>query len=360
MLSASGVRVDDASWSLARTSTARALVAPDGAAHYEFQVEWRLEPPALGGARLVHVGSLGAFLAPGADALVAFIDRLDTDTVVTFDPNIRPALLDSRDATRARVLHLAARADLVKLSIEDAAWLWPGLSPESVVALLLDAGVSLVAITLGGEGALAATRGVRVLVAAPAVPVVDTVGAGDAFMAALVHRVLGDPGLLKATTHVQLEDAIRFAVDAAAVTVQRPGADPPTAAEVAEARRGEEPAIRVGGALADPVRLYAAFTAKGGEADRVAGLLDYYAELVRSEPGNVLFEAGRTIGSPERFVVYEEYRDQAAFEQHLHHAAGRAFNAALKPLIVEPAATLTFVRGLTDAETALNDTEDDR
>jgi len=93
------------------------------------------------------------------------------------------------------------------------------------------------------------------------------------------------------------------------------------------------------------VILHATFTARTGKADTVATLLADYAATVRTEPGNLRFDPAQHLDAPEMFFVYEEYRDEAAFQAHLRAPYGVKFNAALNPLIVEPAPQLTFLRG---------------
>lgn len=97
------------------------------------------------------------------------------------------------------------------------------------------------------------------------------------------------------------------------------------------------------------VVLFAEFTAKPGAADRVAELIVGFAETVRAEPGNTTFEVYRRAEDSDRFFVFEEYRDRAAFEEHIGAEAGRVFNAALGPLIVEPASQLTFLHAAAGA-----------
>lgn len=96
--------------------------------------------------------------------------------------------------------------------------------------------------------------------------------------------------------------------------------------------------------MTEPTILHATFTARPGEAERVVALLRDFAEVVRAEPGNVVFDATRLADEPDRFFVYEEYRDEAAFHAHLSAPAGDPFNAALQPLIIEPSSQLTFLR----------------
>lgn len=345
-LEQSGVRIDPASWSLPHTATAAALIDSHGRAQYEFDIAWTLPTPVqLGSAQIVHCGSIATFLSPGADTISAFVDELQGQAVLTFDPNIRPALVGSHAAALARVERLASRADVVKLSDEDANWLWPAASADEVLNHLLDNGARLVALTLGGAGAVAATNQHRVRITAPRVNVVDTVGAGDTFMAALIYCLVNEPRLIGEPSEAELAAAIHFAVVAASLTVQRAGADLPTAAEVRTARQSiPDVSAEVGSAMSDRVSLHATFTARQGDEDRVAELIGQYAQLVREEPGNLLFEASRLRDRPERFFVYEIYRDGAAFQEHLSHTAGRAFNAELTPLIVEPASKLTFLQ----------------
>lgn len=93
----------------------------------------------------------------------------------------------------------------------------------------------------------------------------------------------------------------------------------------------------------DRVVLYAEFTAVPGSVDAVEALVLGYAQVVRSEPGNVVFDVYRRVEAPERFFVFEAYRDRAAFDDHLGGEAGRVFNATLTPMIVEPQSALSFL-----------------
>jgi len=223
-----GVDIDPESWSLRHTSTAVARIGAGGVADYDFAVEWQVPvPPVLAGEAVVHTGSIAAFMEPGATAVRAFLASLGSQVRVTFDPNIRPALIGGRDAVRARMTEIARRAYLVKLSDEDAEWLYPGVPIGEVVDALLDGGTRIVVVTRGAQGALLAAGADRVTVeAAPAV-VVDTVGAGDTFMAALID------GIVKLAPGDPLDPRIlawlgRRAAAAAGVTVQRVAADLPT------------------------------------------------------------------------------------------------------------------------------------
>lgn len=235
-LASAGVTVDDASWSLSTTSTARARILADGSAHYDFDIAWVLpDAPTAGAASLIHVGSIGAFLEPGATLLERWLGGRDPRTHVSLDPNIRPALLSDRVAALARFERIAAMSDVVKLSDEDADWLYPGLGPAQVCERVLALGVRLAALTRGRSGATMVAAKASVEIAAPPVTVQDTVGAGDTFMAALIFGVLTIPELLSSPSTATLADAGAYAAAAASLTVQRRGADLPTRAEILHA-----------------------------------------------------------------------------------------------------------------------------
>ena len=236
-LDASGVRV--LAGPLERTSTASAVLSADGSATYEFDLHWRLDavhPPRAG---IVHSGSLAALLEPGASQVRGIVTAMRPEALVTYDPNIRPALLPDPQAARQAVLAAVASADLVKASDEDMSWLHPGEDPVEVARRWLATGPAVVVITRGAQGAVAVSRSGEVRVAAPTTAVVDTVGAGDSFMGALIDGLI-DTGLADASARealhgvdgATLEALLQFAVATAAVTVSRPGADPPRRAEI--------------------------------------------------------------------------------------------------------------------------------
>jgi len=224
-LAQSGVSVLPESLCLEKTSTARAVVGPNGSATYDFDIEWRLPGTASGRHDILHVGSIACFLEPGASDVVA-LARLAAASGqrVTFDPNIRPALLAGTDVRR-RVEELAKIASAVKLSDEDAAHVYPGLPIDAVIERLMSLGPQIIAVTEGGEGAVIASSNGRVRVPGAKVEVVDTVGAGDTFMASLVAS-LAELEDWNAPAE-DLEPLLRRCVNAAAVTVSRRGADLP-------------------------------------------------------------------------------------------------------------------------------------
>ncbi|WP_238005336.1 carbohydrate kinase [Dactylosporangium sp. AC04546] len=225
-------------------------LAADGSAEYDFYVEgtadWQWQPGELGGdlggdlGGVVHAGSLACFLPPGAAAVEATLAAARRGgALVTFDPNVRPALLGTPEQAAATVARLCGLCHVVKASDQDIAWLHPGEPVESVARRWLAAGPDLVVVTSGADGAAAFTAGHTVHRPAPRVAVADTVGAGDAFMAALLAGLArrlapgGGPALLAAL--------LDTAIAVAALTCTRAGADPPTRAEVDDLlRRGPE------------------------------------------------------------------------------------------------------------------------
>lgn len=224
----------------ASTSRAEVLLDESGQASYRFALDSALPSPPLAGIDLVHTGSLGAVLDPGSQAVSAAFDAPGT-RLRSYDPNIRPDLMHDHPATLARVEWLAARSHIVKLSDEDAAWLYPGASIADVLDHLLTRGASLAVLTRGAAGCVARAGAATLTVPADRVAVVDTVGAGDSFMAALLAAVLHGPlrrSLLEreAPAAEDVEAALVFAARAAGITSSRAGANPPWAHELTRVR----------------------------------------------------------------------------------------------------------------------------
>jgi fructokinase len=232
-LARAGVDLLPESWSLASTSTACAEITDDGAAHYEFDLAWELPAEvALPAADHVHVGSVAAFLAPGADRVEELVRGLHGVASVSFDPNIRPALVGPPSQARERFERLAALADVVKLSDEDAQYLYPRLEVGEAAGAILALGPHIVALTLGARGSLLVSDSGSVEVEPVQTTVVDTVGAGDSYMSALLHALLAaDRPRLEPADRVDLAAAGAYAARAAAITVSRPGAEPPALLE---------------------------------------------------------------------------------------------------------------------------------
>lgn len=243
---AAGVQLVSESQAAQRTATARSTIAEDGSAEYVFDLDWRLSgtppvPPPL----FVHTGSIAAVQDPGCLAVAALIDAYRVSATVTLDPNVRPSLIADRGLAVARLQHLVERSDVVKVSEEDLGWIDPTRPPEQIAQTWLRLGPAIVAVTMAERGAVAFCAAGIVRVPTRAARVVDTVGAGDSFMAGLLDA-LWELGLLGGDRRSELHgisvDALKTALEAAslaaALTVARAGADLPDRAALDAAWRG--------------------------------------------------------------------------------------------------------------------------
>jgi fructokinase len=174
-------------------------------------------------------GGISLMVEPAADAFAALCTQTG-DRPVMVDPNIRPGFIADPDRYRDRLSAMLGRADIVKMSDEDADWL--GMTPET----LIGAGTALVVLTRGADGVTAFHGAARIEVPARRAEVVDTVGAGDTFNAGLLAGLwkngLLSRGALRGVTPEALRPALELGVAAAAVTVSRAGANPPWASEL--------------------------------------------------------------------------------------------------------------------------------
>ena len=246
-LEASGVRVDGGAGEDAKTTLAIATLAA-GIASYDFRIDWDVEAlePLPVETRCLHTGSLATVLPPGRTNVVDLVEREHERgrVTVSYDPNVRPALLG--DAVRARpdIEHLVAMSDVVKVSDEDLRWLYPDRRDDEVAQDWLASGPALVVVTRGGAGVYAVSAGLELRRAAVPIDLVDTVGAGDSFTSGLLdglHRADLVGGAHRDALATIDEATLGSVVDAAAliaaITCSRPGADPPTRAEVDAAGR---------------------------------------------------------------------------------------------------------------------------
>lgn len=253
-LADNGVALDHAAPAREQTSMALVTVDDAGVPSYDFRIDgtadWQWTDAELDGALdgpvvAVHSGSLALTTPPGAARLRALLARARATATVSYDPNCRPLLMGDPADVLAGAREVLAVADVVKVSSEDLEWLETGRSSEDVLSDWVRRGPAVVAVTLGGDGVVAATSsGLRARRPGVPVDVVDTVGAGDTFSAALLaglHRrdLLGADR--RAALHTldapTLDALLDEAAAAAAITCSRRGADPPTAAELA-ARAG--------------------------------------------------------------------------------------------------------------------------
>ncbi|MEU1213189.1 carbohydrate kinase [Streptomyces sp. NPDC005791] len=241
-LASAGVRIlDDGSG--APTPAATVDLDDQGRAAYTFEITWALGPVQLREPpQHVHTGSVATALEPGADTVLHLVRSLRGAATISYDPNVRPALMGEHAPAVDRAERCVELSDIVKASDEDLRWLYPDEAPEEAAERWLGSGPAVVLVTRGAGGATAFLPGVTVSIGAPPVRVVDTVGAGDAFMSGALHA-LASHGLLGAAGRARLrtldaavlDDVLRHAVASAAVTVARAGALPPDGHELAAA-----------------------------------------------------------------------------------------------------------------------------
>ncbi|PSL44590.1 fructokinase [Saccharothrix carnea] len=226
--------------STAPTTLAVVDVDRDGVADYSFYIDgcadggWQVAdlPSALPPDAALHVGgSFALAVEPMAAVFETLLSREHPQRVITFDPNIRPSLIGDDTAVRARLRRWLGMVDVVKVSADDLRWIAPGRPLADVVSEWHDQGAALVVVTRGAEGVHASGPTGHVDLPALPVDVVDTVGAGDAFMAGLLAAFDRNDLLtrtnLTTVTHVELTDTVTYAQRVAAITCTRPGADSP-------------------------------------------------------------------------------------------------------------------------------------
>ncbi|MGI8700862.1 MAG: carbohydrate kinase family protein [Nocardioidaceae bacterium] len=235
-----------------QATLAFASVDDSGHAAYDFYTrdtaDWGWTPEELSGlpasSRAVHTGSLVTAIPPGADRVAEWWSMLAGrgQVLLSFDPNVRPALAGPRAEAVRRVERLVASSHVVKASDEDLGWLYPDQDIAASLRQWAALGPGLAVLTRGADGCLGVTPGgVTVELAAHRVQVVDTIGAGDAFQAGLLSA-LADLGRLSpdAVAHLsegEVREALSRASLVSALTCQRAGADPPTRAEHDAAKR---------------------------------------------------------------------------------------------------------------------------
>ncbi len=234
------------------TSVARAVLDSTGAASYEFALDWSL--PNLSGSdgsphfmlaatTLLHTGSIAAMLTPGAGQVLSAVVEAHPHATIAFDPNCRSTIITDVDYARGQAEKFVVLSDVVKASDEDLEWLYPGVDPKESARRWLamggTEGPAVVVVTQGGEGPWAICAAGEAACQVPAVQVVDTVGAGDSFMAALLSAIVDREldgaqrrGDLRAISTSTLGELLNYAARAAAITVSRAGANPPNRAEM--------------------------------------------------------------------------------------------------------------------------------
>jgi fructokinase len=236
-LEADGVDLSMTTTTDAPTTLAIAELDGHGSATYRFHTsgtsaaELRAEVLAAALAArpdALHVGTLGLVMEPMASVISDGLAGADDGTLVMLDPNCRPLAIADRSAYLRRLDAVVARSDVVKASVDDLAYLRPGIAAADAARGLLDQGPTVVILTDGGRLVRVRTRDDAFDVPVPPVDIVDTVGAGDAFGGAFIARWI-DRGWGRAdlADREHLRDAVTFAIEVAAETCTRQGAEPP-------------------------------------------------------------------------------------------------------------------------------------
>ena len=238
-LAASGVKLDYVKYSDKQTCLAIVSLSDSGSASYEFVIEntatfdfnstW-LPNPQSEQPSLLHIGTLATAIEPGASVLFEWAQSVAKVAPIVFDPNIRPAVISDREKYVMQVERWVSISSAIKVSDEDIRWLYPSFQIDQVVNNWLEKGPSLIVVTYGDNGLAGYRVGEKVSVDAVKVSVADTVGAGDTVGAILVEAIVKDG--LKSLSGVRLEKMLKRAAKAAAITVSRSGANPPTLKEI--------------------------------------------------------------------------------------------------------------------------------
>jgi len=238
-LVSSGVKIDYVIYSDKPTCIAIVSLGESGSATYKFVTEntatfdfnskW-LPNPQLESPTLLHIGTLATAIEPGASVLLEWAQSIKKVAPIVFDPNVRPDAVSDRNQYVAQVELWVAISSAVKVSEDDIRWLYPSIAVEEVICNWLTKGPSLIVVTYGDQGLAGYRLGEKVRVKAVQVKVADTVGAGDTVGAILVEAIVKDG--LATLTGSRLETMLKRAAKAAAITVSRVGANPPTSEEL--------------------------------------------------------------------------------------------------------------------------------
>ena len=234
-LEESGVKLTLGSENADFTSTAKATLDKNGNATYDFNISWQPVKPINQHPIILHVGSIGAILQSGKQTVKQIIEEYKNTATITYDPNIRPTIIGDRNSVYKEIINLATQSDILKASHEDMQWLEPNKTHAEFADFLISKGVSIVVITLAEKGVWVKTKsGITKTYPTSAKHVVDTVGAGDSFMAGIIdglwsQELLGKVAAdkLAQINEQQLDYIINHASKIAAITISRKGANLP-------------------------------------------------------------------------------------------------------------------------------------
>ncbi len=227
----------------------KALIQADGSAQYSADLsgcadfgwqEYELSLEIPSEVAVVHLGSLTAATMPGAAAVEQWIKEIKLKQIaaISFDPNIRPNLVQDAPRLRQRIESIASLSDVVKVSHEDLYWFNPDKSPEDIAMHWLDLGAKLVIITQAENGAmLVSPNSAPTHYSALSVNLIDTIGAGDTFAAALLTqlieaKLISKVGIVSDIPISTWKQIINNSLSASAITCSRKGANPPYRSEL--------------------------------------------------------------------------------------------------------------------------------
>lgn len=231
------------------SSVIKATIQKDGSAKYEANLKgaadygWTFEElnqkidPDV---QIVQLGSLTSYVEPGATNVEKWFSqlRLSNKYLLTFDPNIRhPLDGQNEEDVRTRAKKLASLSHVVKASDEDLNWIFSNNNTQDSAMKIINSGASLVIVTLGKKGAIAVNKNHEIIeVLAKDIDVIDTIGAGDTFAAALIAQLLEkswiNENALENLNRADLTEILTNCSMAAAITCSRQGANPPRRHEV--------------------------------------------------------------------------------------------------------------------------------
>jgi len=196
-------------------------------------------PYRLDQVKALHFGSISLLLEPGATALETLMLRESRMKIISLDPNVRPSLISDSAAYRHRFEKWLAAVDILRLSESDFSFIYPDITFEEMLPQWFDAGLSLVILTRGEQGAVGyLPDGTSASARPPRITVADTVGAGDTFLSAVLVYLYEHGDLLHDRKNItsmgaeHLSQCLAFAVKAAAINCTRKGANPPTRSEM--------------------------------------------------------------------------------------------------------------------------------
>lgn len=232
-LGSANVNVVEGSVTQRSTSVAQVEMDEQSNAHYTFDIHQQIPEINTDDADLLHTGSIAAWIEPSGRSIVDAFENAREGSLRSYDPNLRPDLVEDKTEALKRIELLMGLSHVVKLSDVDGEYLYPDLAPWEVLEHVASLGPAVAVMTQGGDGCLTLASGQRYDVAASPTNLVDTIGAGDAFMSGLLYGVLSKPKLVQALlngtpTHGDdVEHALHHALTSAALTVAKAGANPP-------------------------------------------------------------------------------------------------------------------------------------